>query len=55
MNAKDDGGVCAPLVFESANIWEPLIVGIGGETYDDASSIGCLETKGRIQWIMESG
>jgi hypothetical protein len=44
VNAKDDGGVRAPPVFGSANIWEPLIVEIGGETSDDVSSSGCLET-----------
>ena len=44
VNAKDDGGVRALPVFGSANIWEPLIVGIGGETSDDVSSSGCLET-----------
>ena len=49
VNAKDDGGVCALLVFGSASIWEPLIVGIGGETYDDVSSSGFLENKSCIQ------
>lgn len=48
VNVKDDGEVRAPPVFGSASIWERLIVGTGGETYDDVSSIGCLETKNRI-------
>jgi hypothetical protein len=55
VNAKDDGGVRALLVFGPASVWEPLIVGTGGEKHGDASSNGRLETKNRIHWIMANG
>ena len=54
-NAKDDEGVRALLVFGPASVWEPLIVGTGGEKNEDASSNGRLETKSHIHWIMANG
>jgi hypothetical protein len=54
MNAKDDEGVRALLVFVWASIWEPLIVGTGGETYDDVfSNVRLSETKNSFQRIDE--
>ena len=55
VNAKDDEGVRAPLVFGPASVWEPLIVGTGSEKKEDVSSNGRLGMKSHIHWIMANG